>query len=514
MKKFILAILVVVFAAGTVNTPAHADNPALVPFLANWTPQPGGYTVVLVNYDSSYQWTFTPSTGQYYFDGQHQITVTGALGGFPSTLTVTTNKSGYATGTAKITGNVIGLPWNYTPSIQAGSQSATGFTAQITNYDSSKIWQWSATAGSVVISNTGLITVTNLSRGQQSIVTVNVSQIGYMTNTASYTGSSTAPPLNLIPAIGSVIINNQVASIPVTNFDNYFDWSVSATAGNASIDKNSGVISVSGLSNTQVSRVTVTDSHSGQIVGQATFLAYINPAALVLKAQFGSPTSSLNGAQVSITNYDSNFNWSVNSSVGQASIDNNGLVTVTGMSPGQTANLTVTATAPGAQSTSSSVSLSDWPQKGLDLVISGPTQTSTGFDFLVSDYNNFYTYSSTVDYGQVTLNNQGFGIVSGLTPGQQAQVTLTVSKDGQTLNSIQIHSAAILNVQITSTPPAQVATPAKKPTQPAMTGHNSTIIVHPQSAAPVTTLICLKGTQHKFVTGVKPVCPSGFVKQK
>ena len=144
MKKFILAILVVVFAAGTVNTPAHADNPALVPFLANWTPQPGGYTVVLVNYDSSYQWTFTPSTGQYYFDGQHQITVTGALGGFPSTLTVTTNKSGYATGTAKITGNVIGLPWNYTPSIQAGSQSATGFTAQITNYDSSKIWQWSA----------------------------------------------------------------------------------------------------------------------------------------------------------------------------------------------------------------------------------------------------------------------------------------------------------------------------------------------------------------------------------
>jgi len=506
-------VFISLFANFGVAPTASADNPALVPFLANWVPQPGGYTVVLINYDPSYQWTFTPQTGQYYFDGQHQITVTGALGGFPSTLTVTAAKSGYATGTAKISGNVIGLPWSYTPYLQLVSQNASGFTAQITNYDPSKIWQWTSTAGSVVVSNTGLITVTNLNRGQQSIVTVNVSQIGYMTNSASITGSSTAPPLNLVPSVGQVAANSSTATIPVTNFDNYFDWSVTASVGNATIDKTTGVITVTGLQLQDVSRVTVTDSHNNQTVGQTTFLAYLTPAALTLKAQFGNPVTSLNGFTVNITNYNPNFTWNVSTTAGQASIDSNGMVTVTNMQPGQTAQITVSATVPGVQTTNSSTNISNWPAKGLDLTTTSPVPTTTGFDFQIADYNNFYDYQATVDNGQINLNSQGFAVVSGLTPGQQAQATITVGKQGQTINSTQVHSAAILNVQITA--PVPTSGSSGSGSHPGVTSHPSAkpAPTHSAPAAPVITLICLKGTTHKFVTGVNPKCPTGYKKQ-
>lgn len=497
---------------------ANADNLALVPFLANWTPQPGGYTVILINYDPSYQWTFTPSTGQYYFDGAHQITVTGALGGFPSTLTVSAAKSGYPTGTAKITGNVIGLPWSYTPVIQGVLQNNTGFVAQIANYDSSKIWQWSSSAGSVVINNTGLITVTGLSRGQQSVVTVNVSQIGYMVNTATYSGSALAPPLTLVPAIGSITANGATATTPVTNFDNYFDWTVTATNGTVSIDKSSGIITVNGLQTQQTSRVTVTDSHNGQVIGQTTFLAYISPSALVLKAQFGAPVPNLNGLQVQVSNYDPNFNWSVNTSAGSAQIDSSGLITVTGMQPGQTANLSVSAWFPDAKTTTTNISIPDWPAQGLSLSTSQPVPTTDGYTFKITDFNNFYNYQATVDNGSVNLDERGFAVVSGLTPGQQAQVTLTVSKGDQKISSNQIQSGAILNVQVNLPAPSSSASTSssgssnKKPVASA-SGHSS-VVVHTQASAPVITLICLKGTQHKFVTGVKPTCPAGYVRQK
>jgi hypothetical protein len=522
MRKLIstIAILAITLFGNFGFSPAaSADNAALVPFLANWVPQPGGYTVILINYDPTFQWIFAPQTGQYYFDGQHQITVTGALGGFPSTLTVTASKSGYATGTSKITGNVIGLPWSYTPNLQLVSQTTTGFTAQVINYDPSKIWQWTSTAGNVTLSSTGLITVSNLNRGQQSIVTVNVSQIGYMTNSASITGSSTAPPLNLTPAVGQVKANSSTATIPVTNFDNYFDWSVTSSVGNASIDKTTGLITVTGLQAQDVSRVTVTDSHNSQVVGQTTFLAYLSPSALTLKAQFGTPTTGLNGFTVNITNYNPNFSWSVSSSAGQASIDSDGLITVTDMQPGQTAELNVTASVPGVQSTDSSVSISNWPAKGLDLTTTAPVPTTTGFDFQISDYNNFYDYQATIDNGQINLNNQGFAMISGLAPGQQAQATVTVSKDGQTINSVQVHSAAILNVQLTAPTPvtssSNSSTSSTSTTHRTVTSHSSTksAPTHASPAAPVITLICLKGTSHKFVTAVNPKCPVGYKKQ-
>ncbi len=501
-------ILSILFGAVTNAGIAHAEDlPGLKAFLANWVPQPGGFTVILVNYDPSYQWTFTAATGQAYFDGNHQITVTGAFAGFSNNLTVTTSKSGYTTVKSVITGDVMGLPWNYAPNIVLSSQSAGGFTAQITNYDPAVIWQWSSTAGDVTLSSTGLLTVWNLKRGQSATITINMSKLGYITLQANYTQTSQPPPLNLIPSIGKLTPSSQSVTVPVTNFDSYFDWAVKSSTGNATIDKNTGVITISGLTATQVARVNVSDLHNGQLIGQTDFYAYTNPAALNLKPAFSEPEINLMSVKFQVANYDSLFNWSVNSSLGVATIDNSGLVTVTNLQPGQNVNVNVISQLQGQNATTASINVSTWPTKGLNLQTNDPNQVGDGFSFQISDYNPFYSYQVQVDGGQISMSSGGLVTVSGLTPGQKAIVTLSISKGIQQLNSAQVTSASLLEVNIAPITP--VAS-----TKPAAAGSSQKKKTISPPAKQVKTIICLKGNSHRFVTAASPKCPTGYKLQK
>jgi hypothetical protein len=523
MRNAVRILIFSLCAAFLSPTPSQAvDQPGLVPAFANWVPQPGGYTVTIFNYDSSFQWTFTPASGQYYFDGQHQITVTGAIGGFPSTLTITTSRPGYTTQTIKITGNVIGLPWNFTPNFQLISQTASSYSVQITNFDPSVGWNWTATAGELNGSNTGVLSVSNLKRGQSSTITVTANKIGYLPAVATYTQTSQPPPLNLIPTMGQISANSSTATIPVSNFDSYFDWSVSTSTGSASIDKNSGVVTVAGLTPAQVAKVTVTDSHSGQIVGQTTFLAYLSPAALTVKPVFDTPVAGLRGFQVQISNFNPIFNWSANSSFGNASIDSNGLLTVTNMQPGQSANVNVTSMIQGATPSTNSITVATWPAQGLNLQVQEPRQTADGFNFQISDFNKFYEYQGTTTAGQLSISAGGLGVVTGLPAGQRAHVTLAVGKNGQVINSFEFDSAAVLEVVIAPAPEPVAPSPASSsiskslPVKKPMTSQTkgTTKIQNVAPAKPVITIICLKGAAHKFVTATTPKCPAGFTQQK
>ena len=69
---------------------------------------------------------------------------------------------------------------------------------------------------------------------------------------------------------------------------------------------------------------------------------------------FGSSNES--GYSVQIANYDPTFTYSVTSSAGSVSISSTGLITVSGLSPDQTATVTVTTSRDGYATNSSSVS--------------------------------------------------------------------------------------------------------------------------------------------------------------
>ena len=65
---------------------------------------------------------------------------------------------------------------------------------QITNYDAAYTWAGTATAsGLVAISNTGLVTVTNVAAGTSSIATITATRTGYNTGSAPVTATSLTP---------------------------------------------------------------------------------------------------------------------------------------------------------------------------------------------------------------------------------------------------------------------------------------------------------------------------------
>jgi len=80
-----------------------------------------------------------------------------------------------------------------TPTFGTPNPTANGFTVQISNYNANFTWSGSATVGTVVISPTGLVTVTGVPAGTSSTVTISVTRSGFATQSANVAASAQAP---------------------------------------------------------------------------------------------------------------------------------------------------------------------------------------------------------------------------------------------------------------------------------------------------------------------------------
>ena len=88
------------------------------------------------------------------------------------------------------------------PTFETPSPTTDGFTAQVSNYDADYTWAANSTAGSASISESGLVTVTGLTPGQSTTVTVQTARgSGYVPGSAGVSGSSIAEPAEPIPAL-------------------------------------------------------------------------------------------------------------------------------------------------------------------------------------------------------------------------------------------------------------------------------------------------------------------------
>lgn len=106
--------------------------------------------------------------------------------------------------------------------------------------------------------------------------------------------------------------------------------------------------SISELTRCTTYRVSVQAiSSSGNVLssvqsGKIAVTTPCNNAALV--PSFGTPTPTSDGFTVRITNYDADFTWAVDVTDGSSTIDDSGLVTVTGLSTDEQQIVTVTTT--------------------------------------------------------------------------------------------------------------------------------------------------------------------------
>lgn len=75
------------------------------------------------------------------------------------------------------------------PTLSVTATTCSGFTVSIGNYSALNTYTVSASVGSVSRTN-GIITITGLSKGQSSTVTVTASRAGYISSSAAISGSS------------------------------------------------------------------------------------------------------------------------------------------------------------------------------------------------------------------------------------------------------------------------------------------------------------------------------------
>ena len=240
-----------------------------------------------------------------------------------------------------------------TPTFAALTSTADGFTVQVSNYDAEFTWDVATAVGSASISGTGLITVIGLGAGQSATVTVTASRAGFNDGEAEVTGSANVGAA-LTPEFGAVSSTADGFTVQVSNYDAAYVWEVSASTGSAAID-GTGLITVSDLAPSQSATVSVTASRTGYESGAADISGSASVGA-ALTPEFGGVVSTADGFTIQVSNYDSGFTWDVTPTAGTASISSSGLITVAGLTSGQSSVVTVGTSRSGYESGSADIS--------------------------------------------------------------------------------------------------------------------------------------------------------------
>jgi len=163
----------------------------------------------------------------------------------------------------------------FMPAVGATTPTATGFTAQISNYDAAYTWDGTATAaGTVVVSGTGLITVTSVAPGTSSTATVTATRTGYEKGSVEVTVTSLAAALT--PSLGTPAVLAGGFTVSITNYDAAYTWAGTATASGTVAIGVGGFVSVTGVAAGQRSRLTITTTKSNTVGGTANVTVVVD----------------------------------------------------------------------------------------------------------------------------------------------------------------------------------------------------------------------------------------------
>ena len=413
-------------ASATQSMTLNPAEPGLVPVLGAATSTFDGFRFNITNFDPAYTFTGTATLGgRVTVSSTGVVTVSGLAPYTLATATITSTRNLYSTESASISARAAIGP-AITPVFGSATATATGFTVQITNFNSAYVWRGTATAGgTVAISSTGLLTVTGVAGGTQTSATVTTTRAGYDSGEATTASVTTLLP-GRTPLFATPTRTDGGYTVQITNFDANWTWTVTTTSGGVASIDGSGLVTVSGLPAGTTASALVVTARTGYSNGNAAAVGQALSPALV--PVLGPVTATANGWTSQIGNYDSAFTWTANISSGNASINSSGLVTITGIST--TANLTVSTSRTGylAGSAATQVSL----QGGLTPLFGTATSITGGFTVQVSNYDANYSWAVSATGGTATIGSTGLVTV---TTSGAATVTVTTTRSGYSTQS-------------------------------------------------------------------------------
>ncbi len=425
----------VVYATNSNGTgPASAASSSVtplgtgtVPTLSTAVPTSTGFTSTITNYDSGTTYSAVATNGASVTLSGSNITVTGLSNGASSQVTVTATKSTYTTTAGTVTGSA--LLTGTTPTFSINSPTTTGFTFTITNYDSGSTYSLSATNGATVSRSGSSVTVSGLTLGGTSAVTVQVAKTG--STTVSAVDSGAAMVTGTAPTFSGMSSTAAGFTFVISNYNPSLTYTFAATNG-ATATQSAGTVTVTGLSNGSSSQVTVTATNPGVSVASANQTG----SALLTGT---APTFSANAAMVTgfsftITNYDSGSTYSLSATNGATVSRSGSGVMVSGLPVGGTSAVTVQVAKSG-YTTVSAVDSGAAMTGGTAPTFSGLSSTGTGFTFAIANYDPSITYSFSATDGATVSQSGGTVTVTGLTDGASSQVTVTATNPGVSIAS-------------------------------------------------------------------------------
>jgi uncharacterized repeat protein (TIGR02543 family) len=317
------------------------------------------------------------------------------------------------------------------------TQTADGFRLQISNYNSAYTWDKSNSLGkTTTISSTGLITVTGVSPGTASTVTITTTRTGYDSATATSLSYSSITGAAKVFSFGTPTRTASGFTLPITNYETLTSWSATnSLGGQASINSSTGLITVTGINPGTASTVTVSATRTGYATATETSTAISSLTGAAKSFSFGTATRTSDGFTLPIVSYETLTSWSVTNSLGKsASIDNaTGVITVSGVNPGTASTVTVVATRTGYE-TGTATSPSYFSLTGGGKIPQFETATSTadGFTLVIANYETATSWSVTNSLGRPASINSTTGLitVSGVNPGTPSTVTVTTTRIG------------------------------------------------------------------------------------
>ncbi|HXR44663.1 MAG TPA: fibronectin type III domain-containing protein, partial [Pseudolysinimonas sp.] len=269
-------------------------------------------------------------------------TVTGLLNGHSYTFQVHA-VNGNGTGPASAASSpVTPLAPGTAPILSAPTSTETGFTVDITNPVSGAVYTATATNGATVRVSGSTATVTGLSDGAGSRVTVTATRPGYTTTTSTQDG--TALLTGQKPTFSGNVATATGFGFTITNYDSTATYTITATNG-ATIDRSGDAVTIGNLAIGGTSVVTVQVAKAG-----ATTVSDVDHGAAMVAGTaptFDALASTGTGFSFRIANYDPSLTYTLGATNGAHADRAGGTVTVTGLVDGAASTVTVTATDPG-----------------------------------------------------------------------------------------------------------------------------------------------------------------------
>lgn len=254
-------------------------------------------------------------------------------------------------------------------------------------------------------------------------------------------GSGANPAPALTPTFGTPTATADGFTVQITNYDATYTYAGSATASGSVLISGSGLVTVSGVASNSGSTATITTTKSNTLDGSAQITATSLTAALT--PTFGSPTATADGFTVQITNFNYSYNWlGTVTGWGMVTIDNGGLITVSGLSPDENATVTITTTRDGRPNGSAQVSALSL-RAALTPLFGPLTATPDGFTVQLFNYDDSFVWSASSSAGTVYVDLNGLVTVTGLASGQSATVSITTTRNRWAAGSAQVDGTAL-----------------------------------------------------------------------